>query len=338
MSVRLTVALDGRVARASTTRTDEDGLAGAGRPGADRGRAAPGRPRVRRLRPGRARRPGRPLGRRHRDGHPRPAGRDRGGLRGRRGGGRRRRRLLLDAGPAPGAGVHRAASGPPPGPRWPRSTASTASAPATASPRPRPWRCRRLDGAACGARAAAKARAGVDPIELPPGRYEVVLEPRAVAATLLFPAYLGFNGKAHADGTSFVHLGELAVGREHRHLGRRHRPPGARGSLRRRGHAQAPGRPGAGGGVGGPGPRPPLGRPGGRRADRPLRRVRGVRRLPRPTCSSEAATAAAGRAGGRRRAGPARDRPLVQPHPRPQDPGRDRAHPQRPVPDRGRVG
>jgi predicted Zn-dependent protease len=65
-----------------------------------------------------------------------------------------------------------------------------------------------LDGAACGARAVAKARAGLDAVELAPGQYEVVLEPKAVAAALLFPAYLGFNGKAHADGTSFVHLGE----------------------------------------------------------------------------------------------------------------------------------
>ena len=65
-----------------------------------------------------------------------------------------------------------------------------------------------LDGAACGARAAAKAGAGRQPALLPPGDYEVVLEPRAVAAALLFPNYLGFNGKAHADGTSFVRLGE----------------------------------------------------------------------------------------------------------------------------------
>jgi predicted Zn-dependent protease len=36
----------------------------------------------------------------------------------------------------------------------------------------------------------------------------VVLEPRAVASALLFPALYGFNGKAHAEGTSFVHLGE----------------------------------------------------------------------------------------------------------------------------------
>ena len=65
-----------------------------------------------------------------------------------------------------------------------------------------------VDGGACGSRAAGKARAGVDPVEMAPGHYEVVLEPRAVAAVLLFPAYAGFNGKAHADGTSFVHLGE----------------------------------------------------------------------------------------------------------------------------------
>jgi predicted Zn-dependent protease len=65
-----------------------------------------------------------------------------------------------------------------------------------------------VDGAACGAHAAAKARAGLDAVELAPGHYEVVLEPKAVAAALLFPAYLGFNGKAHAEGTSFVHLGE----------------------------------------------------------------------------------------------------------------------------------
>ena len=69
-------------------------------------------------------------------------------------------------------------------------------------------RLRDLDGRRVGEIAAAKARAGVDPIELDPGSYEVVLEPRAVAAVLLFPAWLGFNAKAHAEGTSFVHLGE----------------------------------------------------------------------------------------------------------------------------------
>ncbi|MBN2624211.1 MAG: hypothetical protein JXA83_12610 [Acidimicrobiales bacterium] len=65
-----------------------------------------------------------------------------------------------------------------------------------------------VDGAACGARAAARARAGLGAISLAPGPYEVVLEPRAVAAALLYPALVGFNGKRHAEGTSFVRLGE----------------------------------------------------------------------------------------------------------------------------------
>jgi predicted Zn-dependent protease len=65
-----------------------------------------------------------------------------------------------------------------------------------------------LDGRRVGAVAAHKARSGADPISLEPGSYEVVLEPRAAAAILLFPAWLGFNGKAYAEGTSFAHLGE----------------------------------------------------------------------------------------------------------------------------------
>ena len=44
-----------------------------------------------------------------------------------------------------------------------------------------------LDGSALGARAAAKARASTDPVELPPGRHEVVLEPTAVADILETP-------------------------------------------------------------------------------------------------------------------------------------------------------
>ncbi len=66
-----------------------------------------------------------------------------------------------------------------------------------------------LDGAAIGARAAAKAWSGLDPVELLPGDFEVVFEPRAVSAALLFPVLLGFNGKGHAEGTSIVHLGEM---------------------------------------------------------------------------------------------------------------------------------
>ena len=97
-----------------------------------------------------------------------------------------------------------------------------------------------LDGAAAGTTAATKAVAGVEPIELPPGDYEVVLEPNAVAAALLFPVYYGLNGKAHAEGTSFVHLGEQqwdeAVdlwddATDHRALGR---PFDAEGTPKRR--------------------------------------------------------------------------------------------------------
>jgi predicted Zn-dependent protease len=65
-----------------------------------------------------------------------------------------------------------------------------------------------LDGAALGARAAAKARASAEPIELGPGRYEVVLEPTAVADILETVAAVGLNGRAVKERRSFVRLGE----------------------------------------------------------------------------------------------------------------------------------
>ncbi|MDT4990086.1 MAG: hypothetical protein QOI74_4180 [Micromonosporaceae bacterium] len=64
-----------------------------------------------------------------------------------------------------------------------------------------------VDGAVLGARAAAKARAGTDPVELPPGPYEVVLESGAVVDVLQAFAMYGFNGKAVAERRSFVNLG-----------------------------------------------------------------------------------------------------------------------------------
>lgn len=64
-----------------------------------------------------------------------------------------------------------------------------------------------VDGARLGARAAAKARAAVAPRELPPGRYEVVLEPTAVIDLLENLALYGFNGKAVNEGRSFVEVG-----------------------------------------------------------------------------------------------------------------------------------
>ena len=70
-----------------------------------------------------------------------------------------------------------------------------------------------VDGAVLGARAAAKALAGTDPIELPRGRYEVVLEPMAVGDILLSLALYGFNGKAFNERRSFARLGEAQFDR-----------------------------------------------------------------------------------------------------------------------------
>jgi predicted Zn-dependent protease len=64
-----------------------------------------------------------------------------------------------------------------------------------------------IDGAVLGARAAAKARASADPVELPPGRYEVVMEHAAVVDLLVNLAVWGFNGRAAAERRSFVELG-----------------------------------------------------------------------------------------------------------------------------------
>ena len=65
-----------------------------------------------------------------------------------------------------------------------------------------------LDCAALGARAAAKARAGVDARPVDPGRYAVVLEPAAVSDVVAGLASGQFNGKAVVDGTSGLRLGD----------------------------------------------------------------------------------------------------------------------------------
>jgi predicted Zn-dependent protease len=64
-----------------------------------------------------------------------------------------------------------------------------------------------LDGGVLGARAAAKVRAGRSPRELAPGRYEVVLEPTAVADLLQNLAFYGFNGKVFNERRSFAEPG-----------------------------------------------------------------------------------------------------------------------------------
>ncbi len=70
-----------------------------------------------------------------------------------------------------------------------------------------------LDGEAAGRRAAGSARRGEDPVELPPGRYEVVLEPRCVAYMLDFLTVYGFNARAVQESRSYVRLGERQMDR-----------------------------------------------------------------------------------------------------------------------------
>jgi len=65
-----------------------------------------------------------------------------------------------------------------------------------------------LDCAALGARAGAKARAGVDAVPVDPGSYPVVLEPAAVSDVVAGLVSGQFNGKSVVDGTSGLRLGE----------------------------------------------------------------------------------------------------------------------------------
>jgi predicted Zn-dependent protease len=65
-----------------------------------------------------------------------------------------------------------------------------------------------IDGGVAGALAAGRARAASNPVDIEPGRYEVILAPGAVSDVLGFLAIYGFNGKAVEEGRSFVRLGE----------------------------------------------------------------------------------------------------------------------------------
>ena len=59
-----------------------------------------------------------------------------------------------------------------------------------------------IDPGSVGQRAFTKARDSQRPRDLEPGRYEVVLEPPAVATLLGFLAYLGLGGRAIVEGRS----------------------------------------------------------------------------------------------------------------------------------------
>ena len=65
-----------------------------------------------------------------------------------------------------------------------------------------------LDGGAVGALAADRAQRGSSAFDLKPGEYEVVLAPECVATIGIFLSFYGFNGKQHAEGQSFVELGD----------------------------------------------------------------------------------------------------------------------------------
>ncbi|WP_020525690.1 TldD/PmbA family protein [Catelliglobosispora koreensis] len=64
-----------------------------------------------------------------------------------------------------------------------------------------------VDGTAMGERVAASVRSLADPVELEPGRYEVVLMPEATADILHALAMYSFNGRFFADGRSFAEPG-----------------------------------------------------------------------------------------------------------------------------------
>jgi predicted Zn-dependent protease len=63
-------------------------------------------------------------------------------------------------------------------------------------------------------RAVLKAILSANPIELPPGKYTVILEEAAVASLLLFLGFLGFGAKTFTQGRSFMagKIGEKITG------------------------------------------------------------------------------------------------------------------------------
>ncbi len=71
-----------------------------------------------------------------------------------------------------------------------------------------------MDMEQLGREAVDKALRSADPIDLPPGEYEVVLEEYAVGTMLLYMSYLGFSAMALQEGRSFMRLGEQIVGPE----------------------------------------------------------------------------------------------------------------------------
>lgn len=64
-----------------------------------------------------------------------------------------------------------------------------------------------IDGGAAGQRAAGLAAGGRSEVEVPPGEYEVVLSPECMATVGIFLGGYGFASRSFLDGQSFVELG-----------------------------------------------------------------------------------------------------------------------------------
>jgi predicted Zn-dependent protease len=65
-----------------------------------------------------------------------------------------------------------------------------------------------LDAGGVGAEAADRAQRAQAAADIEPGEYEVVLEPECVATILIFLAFYGFNAKQVIEGQSGIRLGE----------------------------------------------------------------------------------------------------------------------------------
>lgn len=65
-----------------------------------------------------------------------------------------------------------------------------------------------ISGSVVGAIAAQRALDGMSPYDIKPGEYEVILSPECVSTLAVFIGYYGLNAKAHLEGQSFAELGE----------------------------------------------------------------------------------------------------------------------------------
>lgn len=72
------------------------------------------------------------------------------------------------------------------------------------------WRVADIDIDAAAELVAKRAQAGLDPLEVEPGEYVVVLEPLATATLVDFLGYLGFGAKAYQEKRSFM-AGKLGL-------------------------------------------------------------------------------------------------------------------------------